>query len=37
MEPILVHGDVQIDDVSIPERAHVGNTMADDFVDRCAA
>lgn len=37
MEPILVHRDVQVDNIPILERTLVRNAMADDFVDRCAA
>lgn len=33
---VLTKGDVKVDDVAVLERTLVGDTVADDLVDRCA-
>lgn len=37
VEAILVHSHIQVDNISVLEGAHVGNSVANDLVDGCAA
>jgi len=36
VESILVDSDIQIDEISVPQGAHIRDTVADDLVDRGA-